>query len=169
MLNSHGRLGNRCSRRWCHYPPLLVALLGLAHGQFSPEPERIVSYSRDLGDTRGHYSFAYETAGGIVQQETGSRKYAGTEDETQLIQGSVQYNAPDGTPISISWTADEYGAQVAGSHLPTPPPVPPEIQRALEWLAKQPTTPEPIEKDNPTQNAVSHNNRPQRFFSNKRN
>lgn len=144
---------------------LLAALLGLVHGQFSPEPERILSYSRDLGDTRGHYSFAYETAGGIVQQETGSRKYAGTEDETQLIQGSVQYNAPDGTPISISWTADEFGTQVAGSHLPTPPPIPPAIQRALEWIAKQPTTPEPIEKDNPTKNAVPRDNRSQRLFS----
>lgn len=141
---------------------LLAALLGLAHGQsYFQEPEKVVSETRDLGDTRGHYSFAYETEGGILQRESGSRKYAGTADETQLIQGSVQYNAPDGTPIALSWTADEFGTQVSGSHIPTPPPIPPAIQRALEWIAKQPSTPEPIE-DRPlqiSQNAIPRDGR----------
>ncbi|XP_012057757.1 PREDICTED: endocuticle structural glycoprotein ABD-4-like isoform X1 [Atta cephalotes] len=149
---------------------LVAALFGLVHGQYFQEPKKIVSYSHDLGDTRGHYSFSYETEDGILQRESGSRKYAGTSDETQLIQGSVQYNAPDGTPIAMSWTADEFGTQVSGSHIPTPPPIPPAIQRALEWIAKQPTTPEPIEKNNPTQNAVLRNdNRQFRLSSNKRN
>ncbi|XP_018399084.1 PREDICTED: endocuticle structural glycoprotein ABD-4-like [Cyphomyrmex costatus] len=150
---------------------LVAALFGLVHGQeYFQEPKKIVSYSHDLGDTRGHYSFSYETEGGILQRESGSRKYAGTSDETQLIQGSVQYNAPDGTPIAMSWTADEFGTQVSGTHIPTPPPIPPAIQRALEWIAKQPTTPEPIEKDNPTQNAVPRSdNRQFRLSLNKRN
>lgn len=141
---------------------LLVASFGLVHAQGGPlfqEPEKVLSESRDLGDTRGHYSFSYETEGGILQKEVGSRKHPGTVNEAQLIQGSVQYNAPDGTPIAMSWTADEYGTQVAGTHLPTPPPIPPAIQRALEWIAKQPSTPEPIEKDNPTSNAVPRDNR----------
>lgn len=146
---------------------MLVALCGLVHGQqYFQEPEKVVSYSRDIGDNRGQYSFAYETEGGIVQQETGSRKYAGTSDETQLIQGSVQYNAPDGTPIAMSWTADEFGTQVSGTHIPTPPPIPPAIQRALEWIAKQPTTPEPIEKESPAQNAVPRDSRQYRLPSN---
>ncbi|XP_012286515.1 endocuticle structural glycoprotein SgAbd-4-like [Orussus abietinus] len=118
-------------------------LVCLARGQeYFQEPEKLVSESRDVGDARGHYSFTYETEGGILQKEIGSRKYAGTPDETQLIQGSVQYNAPDGTPIALSWTADEFGTQVFGSHIPTPPPIPPAIQRALDWLAKQPSTTE---------------------------
>ena len=91
----------------------------------------------------GNYAFTYETEGGILQTEIGQRKYEGTENEAQLIQGTVQYNAPDGTPIALSWTADEFGTQVSGSHLPTPPPIPPEIARALEWIAKQPSTEEP--------------------------
>ncbi|EFN85027.1 endocuticle structural glycoprotein SgAbd-4 [Harpegnathos saltator] len=150
---------------------LLVALFGLAHGQgdYFQVPEKVLSESRDLGDNRGHYSFSYETEGGILQKETGSRKYAGTSDETQLIQGSVQYNAPDGTPIAMSWTADEYGTQVSGTHIPTPPPIPPAIQRALEWISKQPSTPEPIEKDNPTPNAVPRDSRQYQFIPNKRN
>ncbi|TGZ49333.1 Endocuticle structural glycoprotein SgAbd-2, partial [Temnothorax longispinosus] len=177
---SVGEKDARCHRRlilkitpcplFIYDDDLLAALFGFVHGQqYFQDPEKIVSYSRDLGDTRGHYSFSYETEGGILQRESGSRKYAGTSDETQLIQGSVQYNAPDGTPIAMSWTADEFGTQVSGTHIPTPPPIPPAIQRALEWIAKQPTTPEPIEKDNPTQNAVPRDNRQYRLSSNKRN
>ena len=107
------------------------------------KPEKIVKASNGVGEKLGDYSYTYETEGGILQTEVGKRKYEGTDSETQLIQGSVQYNAPDGTPIAISWTADEFGTQVSGTHLPTPPPIPPEIARALAWIAKQPTTEEP--------------------------
>lgn len=130
---------------------LLSIIGGVAYGQeYFREPEKVISEEHNLGDNKGHYSFAYETEGGILQKETGSRKYAGTPDETQLIQGSVQYNAPDGTPIALSWTADEFGTQVAGSHLPTPPPIPIAIQRALDWIAKQPSTPEPPAEEDET-------------------
>ncbi|XP_063984489.1 pupal cuticle protein-like [Diachasmimorpha longicaudata] len=124
---------------------IAVAVVGIVSGQdlYFREPEKLKSESKNFGDTLGTYAVAYETEGGILQQEIGSRKYAGTPDEAQLIQGSVQYNAPDGTPISLSWTADEYGTQVSGSHLPTSPPIPPAIQRALDWISKQPTTEEP--------------------------
>ncbi|XP_012267305.2 endocuticle structural glycoprotein SgAbd-4-like [Athalia rosae] len=128
---------------------LLAVICGASNGQeYFREPEKVISEKHDLGDNKGHYSFVYETAGGILQKEIGSRKYAGTPDETQLIQGSVQYNAPDGTPIALSWTADEFGTQVAGAHLPTPPPTPIAILRALEWIAAHPSTPEtPTEKE----------------------
>ena len=131
---------------------MFLALAGLARAQdpYFREPEKIVSETRDLGDSRGNYAISYETEGGILHKEQGTRKYEGTADETQLIQGSVQYNAPDGTPIAISWTADEFGTQVSGTHLPTPPPIPPAIQRALDWLAKQPSTTEQPEEESTT-------------------
>ncbi|XP_011312004.1 endocuticle structural glycoprotein SgAbd-2 [Fopius arisanus] len=124
---------------------IIALVVGIATGQdlYFREPEKLKSESKNFTGTLGTYAVAYETEGGILQQEIGTRKYQGTPDEAQLIQGSVQYNAPDGTPISLSWTADEFGTQVSGSHLPTPPPIPPAIQRALEWIAKQPTTEEP--------------------------
>jgi hypothetical protein len=37
--------------------------------------------------------------------------------------GSYSYTAPDGTPIAVTWTADENGFHAAGAHLPTPPPI----------------------------------------------
>lgn len=35
------------------------------------------------------------------------------------------------------------GFQPQGDHLPTPPPIPPEIQRALEYLSTLPSTEDP--------------------------
>ncbi|XP_011501511.1 PREDICTED: endocuticle structural glycoprotein SgAbd-8-like [Ceratosolen solmsi marchali] len=138
---------------------LVVCLLATSYCQddLFRKPEKIIKASNDVGDKLGNYAFVYETEGGILQKEVGSRKYEGTDAETQLIQGSVQYNAPDGTPVALSWTADEFGAQVSGTHLPTPPPIPPEIQRALDWLAKQPSTteePTPIRPSSPTSTPV---------------
>lgn len=136
-------------------PQIVGCLLAaVASGQqndlYFRKPEQLVKSTNEVGDRLGNYAFAYETEGGILQREVGKRKYEGTDAETQLIQGSVQYNAPDGTPVAISWTADEYGTQVSGNVLPTPPPIPPEIQRALDWLAKQPSTTEPPEYQQPS-------------------
>uniref|UniRef100_A0A1S4N1V2 Uncharacterized protein n=1 Tax=Pediculus humanus subsp. corporis TaxID=121224 RepID=A0A1S4N1V2_PEDHC len=87
----------------------------------------------------GSYQYAYETANGIVGEEQGYLKNAGNpEAEAQVAQGRFSYTGDDGVPISLTYVADENGFQPQGAHLPTPPPIPPAIQRALEFLASQP-------------------------------
>lgn len=82
---------------------------------------------------------SYETGNGIVAQEEGYLKNAGNpEAEAQEVQGSYQYTADDGTPISVTYLANENGFQPQGEHLPTPPPIPPAIQRALDYIAANP-------------------------------
>lgn len=49
-----------------------------------------------------------------------------------MVQGRYSYPAPDGTPITIEYTADENGFRATGAHIPTPPPIPEAIRRALE-------------------------------------
>ncbi|GLG94003.1 hypothetical protein R5R35_008921 [Gryllus longicercus] len=93
----------------------------------------------------GSYRYSFETGNGIVQEEQGYLKNAGQGEgvEAQVAQGSSSYTSPEGEQISLTYVADENGFQPQGAHLPTPPPIPPEIQRALDYLATLPSTPEP--------------------------
>lgn len=54
----------------------------------------------------------------------------------------------DGKSFSLTYTADENGYRPVGAHLPTPPPIPPAIARALRYLATKPT---PVEYDDVTE------------------
>lgn len=52
--------------------------------------------------------------------------------EAEVVSGSYSYTGPDGVQYTITYTADEGGFHAEGAHLPTPPPIPPEIQRGVE-------------------------------------
>lgn len=90
----------------------------------------------------GSYRSSYETGNGISAQEQGQLKNAGQKDaEAEEVQGGFSYTAPDGTPIQLSYIANENGFQPQGAHLPvapTPPPIPAAIQRSLEYNAAHP-------------------------------
>ncbi|KAH8390694.1 hypothetical protein KR215_010368, partial [Drosophila sulfurigaster] len=90
---------------------------------------QIVRESNDAPDAEGNYAFAYETSNGIAAQEAGNG--AG-------VSGTVSYVSQDGTPISWSYTADENGYHPVGDILPTPPPIPEAIIRALEYIQSHP-------------------------------
>lgn len=82
---------------------------------------------------------SFETANGITAEESGFLKNAGNPDtEAQVAQGSSSYTSPEGQQISLTYVADENGFQPQGAHLPTSPPIPVAIQRALDYLATLP-------------------------------
>ncbi|CAK1550819.1 unnamed protein product [Leptosia nina] len=76
------------------------------------------------------YSFAYETENGITAEENGVATN-GVE-----ARGSFSYIGDDGKQYSIRYIADQNGFQPQGDHLPTPPPIPAEILKALEQNAR---------------------------------
>ncbi|XP_031640899.1 endocuticle structural glycoprotein SgAbd-4-like [Contarinia nasturtii] len=113
--------------------------------EFQPttEPIPILRQEQEV-NFDGTYKWAYETGNGIKAEEQGFLKNAGVPDqEAQVAQGSYSYTAPDGQLISVTYIADENGFQPQGDHLPTPPPIPEAIRKALEYLATLPSTEDP--------------------------
>ncbi|KAE8573246.1 endocuticle structural glycoprotein SgAbd-2 [Halyomorpha halys] len=90
----------------------------------------------------GNFNYAYETENGISGQAQGTLKNPGTQDEAQVITGSYSYTAPDGTPVRINFIADEGGFRAEGDAIPTPPPIPVEIARALDYIRSLPPQPQ---------------------------
>ncbi|ERL87070.1 hypothetical protein D910_04471 [Dendroctonus ponderosae] len=83
-----------------------------------------------------NYEYAFETDKGIRIQQTGTIKNLET-DKIPQVTGSFFYHSPEGLPIHLEYIADENGFQPHGAHLPTPPPIPLQIRRALEWIEEQ--------------------------------
>ncbi|KAF6212111.1 hypothetical protein GE061_012632 [Apolygus lucorum] len=92
----------------------------------------------------GTFSYSFETDNGIQQSAQGSVKNAGTEQEAQVVQGSYSYTSPEGQLITITYIADEEGFKAQGDAIPTAPPVPEAIARALEYIRSLP--PDPSQK-----------------------
>ncbi|XP_055542170.1 endocuticle structural glycoprotein SgAbd-8-like [Wyeomyia smithii] len=114
----------------------IMCVLGVPQGPVT-EPIPIIRLEQEVNPD-GTYRWSYETGNGIKAEEQGFLKNPGTQQEAQVAQGEYSYTAPDGQLIRVQYIADENGFQPIGDHLPTPPPIPPAIQRALEYLASQP-------------------------------
>lgn len=56
----------------------------------------------------------------------------------EFAKGSFSYTANDGQPIALEYEADENGYRPRGDHLPTPPPIPDYILRALDFIKNNP-------------------------------
>lgn len=52
--------------------------------------------------------FSFDTENGISVRVTGSLKKVGNE-EIQVMDGFYSYTSPDGSPVEVSWHADETG------------------------------------------------------------
>lgn len=78
----------------------------------------------------GAYNYAYETGNKIFAEEQGFQK----NPEISEKQGQYQYTSLEGKVIHIAYTANENGFQPQGEALPTSPPIPSLIQKALRYL-----------------------------------
>ncbi|XP_063894253.1 pupal cuticle protein 36a [Helicoverpa armigera] len=109
-----------------------------AYSGFEARPERAqAAFERNAAILRQDnsndgetYAYAYETENGISAEENG------VATNGVQAQGGYSYTGDDGQVYSVRYTADENGFQPQGDHLPTPPPIPEEILKALEQNAR---------------------------------
>ncbi|XP_011312002.1 endocuticle structural glycoprotein SgAbd-8 [Fopius arisanus] len=101
-------------------------------------PIAIVSQSQDGPNPDGSYKWSWESANGIKAEEEGSLSGQG-DDAALQVRGSSSYKSTDGQDISLKYTANEEGFKPEGAHLPTPPPIPELIKKALEWIEAHPS------------------------------
>lgn len=82
------------------------------------------------------FKYAYEFDNSIKAEQQGQLK----SQDTWLVNGQYSYTSPEGEKISLQYTADENGYRVDASNpaLPTPPPIPDHILRAIEYINAHP-------------------------------
>ncbi|XP_063700329.1 endocuticle structural glycoprotein ABD-4-like [Culicoides brevitarsis] len=112
----------------------------------APAPPGSEAYAETLAqdfniEPDGSYQSSYQTSNGIAAQESGTLKQTGNPEAPTVVvaSGSFSYTSPEGEQIQVNYVADDEGGyQPQGAHLPTPPPIPPAIARALEYLQSLP-------------------------------
>ncbi|XP_068625756.1 endocuticle structural glycoprotein ABD-4-like [Battus philenor] len=114
-----------------------IAVLSLAT-VMAQNVEKILRNDFDGPHADGSYRWALQTEGGIYHEQRGSLQQVASEEPSLVVEGQYQYTAPDGQVINVLYKADANGFHAEGDHIPTPPPVPPAIQRALDYLATLP-------------------------------
>ncbi|NP_001161274.1 cuticular protein RR-1 family member 39 precursor [Nasonia vitripennis] len=116
-----------------------IAVLALAAVALAQQ-EHQAAILRQAQDSspEGAYSYSFETENGISASESGAPKAIGDEGLVVASQGTYEYTAPDGTPIKLSYVADENGFQPQGDHLPQAPAIPEAIRRSLEYIQAHP-------------------------------
>ncbi|XP_019867122.1 cuticle protein AM1274 isoform X2 [Aethina tumida] len=106
----------------------LLALFASTFAEYTPV--KIIRQEGSIDEKTAQHSYLFETENGIYEDQQGFPK----DPHNLAVQGQSQFTAPNGQVISLTYTADENGYQPQGAHLPTPPPIPPAILKALKYL-----------------------------------
>ncbi|EAT45456.1 AAEL003221-PA [Aedes aegypti] len=118
----------------------LVVILVVSGQQKNQGPKfkdiPIVSHENVL-EVDGKFRYSYEGGDGTRAVQDGQQIFVNNQAGT-ASQGQYTYQGDDGKTYSVSYTADENGYRPSAEHLPTPPPVPAPIARALAFLATLP-------------------------------
>lgn len=69
-----------------------------------------------------------------MEEQNTVKRGQSPDSEINSVQGYYSYPGLDGVQYMLTYTADENGFVPQGAHLPTPPPIPAEILKALASL-----------------------------------
>ncbi|XP_055856045.1 mediator of RNA polymerase II transcription subunit 12-like [Episyrphus balteatus] len=117
-------------------PPIVTPPTYRGYQQYNPQGfVPITAYQNEI-NYDGSFAYGYSSGDGTTAQAQGYIKNPGVKDlEAQVVQGSYSYTSPEGTPIRVTYIADENGFRAEGAHIPTPPPIPDAIAKSLQYIA----------------------------------
>jgi len=125
---------------------ILIVIIGCAFAapqqqqlqQQRTGPEITILRYENENNGDGTYSYLYETSDGTSAAQKGYLKPppAGEEDPIQVAEGYYAWVSPEGQQFKLDYLADEQGYQPKADFLPTSPPIPEEILRALDIIYK---------------------------------
>ncbi|XP_013106441.1 cuticular protein 47Eg-like [Stomoxys calcitrans] len=83
-----------------------------------------------------NFKYAYEFDNSIKAQQQGS-----LNGDNWVVKGDFAFTSPEGEQVSLQYTADENGYHVDSANplLPTPPPIPEHILKAIEYIKAHPS------------------------------
>ncbi|XP_068149018.1 larval cuticle protein 4 [Drosophila tropicalis] len=120
---------------------LAVALLSSSILAVPAPPLNEDSITKFLSNANldGSYSYDIQQASGQVRAEEGQAGVA--------VRGYYAYTSPEGIPIQVTYEADENGFRPQSDVLPTPPPIPEAILRAIRFIQEHPTPEELADRE----------------------
>ncbi|EDW50681.1 larval cuticle protein 65Ag1 [Drosophila sechellia] len=96
---------------------LVFTCLSIAMCLAAPAPDaEIVDLVSDVN--ADSYSYKFETSDGTKQEQHGSLKSLGPEEDVLQVAGSFSFVGDDGQTHAISYVADENGFQPQGEDIP---------------------------------------------------
>ncbi|CAG7835644.1 unnamed protein product [Allacma fusca] len=124
---------------------VLVSVIAAASAQLRTQPDvQVLQDVREINED-GSFRYISELSDGTKAESAGYIKNptAPQEERIQSVSGAYSHYSPEGEYLTVTYLADENGFQAQGAHLPTPPPIPEEIQRALDIIYRNAGLPQP--------------------------
>ncbi|EDV36228.1 uncharacterized protein Dana_GF12858 [Drosophila ananassae] len=118
---------------------LILALFVVASGAASLENNDPISQESNV-EYNGKYHYHYELKDGSKATQDGVLKSVNAKQNGEAVHGKYSFVGDDGQTYVVSYTADENGYRAVGDHLPTPPPTPESVLKALEYIRTHPYT-----------------------------
>ncbi|XP_050300287.1 endocuticle structural glycoprotein ABD-4-like [Anthonomus grandis grandis] len=114
--------------------PLLFAVCSVLGAPQQGKEVPIISQESDI-QPDGSFKWSFEAGDGTKAEQSGQPKQIDKETPV-VMQGSASWTDKEGGNHQLTYVADENGYQPQG---PDVPPIPPAIQRALEYIAAHPS------------------------------
>ncbi|XP_075167450.1 larval cuticle protein 4-like [Haematobia irritans] len=100
-----------------------VVLVALFASAILAENADIVKFDSDVNE----HGFKYE-------YETTNHIHAQADGDEHAIKGYYEWESPEGEHIKVNYVADHEGYHPQSDILPTPPPIPEAIAKAIQYI-----------------------------------